>query len=116
MDVSSLGVLEMLLLVEVVARLAGGGRPASLPALIEYLIAMPIVRWLPRSACCEYGGALRSSRWRGSPCGIGEDWTPRELRHIFVSIMSDNDVPIQKIADLGLSLGRGGWMQFEARI
>jgi integrase len=32
--------------------------------------------------------------------GIGEGWTPRELRHTFVSIMSDNDVPIEKIADL----------------
>ena len=32
--------------------------------------------------------------------GVGEDWTPRELRHTFVSIMSDNDVPIEKIADL----------------
>lgn len=32
--------------------------------------------------------------------GIGEDWTPRELRHTFVSIMSDQGVPIEKIADL----------------
>jgi len=31
---------------------------------------------------------------------IGEDWTPRELRHSFVSIMSDNGVPIETIADL----------------
>src|SRR4051794_3230761 len=27
--------------------------------------------------------------------GIGEKWTPRELRHSFVSIMSDNGVPIE---------------------
>jgi integrase len=32
--------------------------------------------------------------------GLGENWTPRELRHSFVSIMSDNDVPIEIIADL----------------
>ena len=32
--------------------------------------------------------------------GLGENWTPRELRHSFVSIMSDNDVPIETIADL----------------
>ena len=32
--------------------------------------------------------------------GVGSDWTLRELRHTFVSIMSDNDVPIEKIADL----------------
>ena len=31
---------------------------------------------------------------------VGESWSPREMRHTFVSIMSDNDVPIEKIADL----------------
>ncbi|MFA1551756.1 tyrosine recombinase XerC [Actinomadura chokoriensis] len=32
--------------------------------------------------------------------GIGESWSPRELRHSFVSIMSDGGVPIEAIADL----------------
>jgi integrase len=32
--------------------------------------------------------------------GLGENWTPRELRHSFVSIMSDNGVSIETIADL----------------
>ena len=32
--------------------------------------------------------------------GLGENWTPRELRHSFVSIMSDNGVTIEQIADL----------------
>jgi integrase len=32
--------------------------------------------------------------------GLGENWTPRELRHSFVSLMSDNGVPIETIADL----------------
>jgi site-specific recombinase XerD len=32
--------------------------------------------------------------------GIGEKWSPRELRHSFVSIMSDSGVPIERIADL----------------
>jgi integrase len=31
---------------------------------------------------------------------IGGNWTPRELRHSFVSIMSDQGVPIETIADL----------------
>jgi integrase len=31
---------------------------------------------------------------------LGENWTPRELRHSFVSIMSDNGVPLETIADL----------------
>jgi hypothetical protein len=56
-----LGVLEILLLVLVgfvVARLAGGGRPASLPTLIGYLVAMPFV---PLAA--GFWGALERSRW-----------------------------------------------------
>lgn len=32
--------------------------------------------------------------------GIGESWSPRELRHSIVSIMSDGGVPIEAIADL----------------
>lgn len=32
--------------------------------------------------------------------GIGTDWNPRELRHTFVSIMSDHGVPTQQISDL----------------
>ncbi|MFD0857125.1 tyrosine-type recombinase/integrase [Actinomadura adrarensis] len=31
---------------------------------------------------------------------IGEAWSPRELRHSFVSLMSDSGVPIENIADL----------------
>jgi hypothetical protein len=56
-----LGVLEILLLVLigfVVARLAGGGHPASLPTLLGYLIAMPFV---PLAAA--FWGALERSRW-----------------------------------------------------
>ena len=56
-----LGVLEILLLVLiglVVARLAEGGRPASLPTLLGYLIAMPFV---PLAA--GFWGALERSRW-----------------------------------------------------
>jgi integrase len=34
-----------------------------------------------------------------------EDWTPRELRHSFVSLLSDGGVPIEKIA---LLVGHGG--------
>jgi integrase len=32
--------------------------------------------------------------------GIGASWCPRELRHTFVSLMSDHGVPTQKISDL----------------
>jgi hypothetical protein len=58
---AALGVLEILLLVLVgliVAKLADGGRPASVPTLIGYLIAMPIV---PLAAA--FWGLLERSRW-----------------------------------------------------
>ena len=58
---AALGVLEILLLVLVgliVAKLAGGGRPASLATLIGYLIAMPLV---PLAA--GFWGLLERSRW-----------------------------------------------------
>ena len=32
--------------------------------------------------------------------GIGEHWTPRELRHSFVSLMSSSGVPVEEIARL----------------
>jgi integrase len=46
------------------------------------------------------GNVRRAFRSITKAAGVGEDWTPRELRHTYVSIMSDNDVPIEKIADL----------------
>jgi integrase len=46
------------------------------------------------------GNVRRSFRAITKAAGIGGDWTPRETRHTFVSIMSDNDVPIETIADL----------------
>ena len=58
---AALGVLEILLLVLVgliVARLAGGGRPASLATLIGYLIAMPLV-----PVAAAFWGLLERSRW-----------------------------------------------------
>jgi site-specific recombinase XerD len=42
----------------------------------------------------------RSFRRITKAAGLGENWTPRELRHSFVSIMSDNGVTIEQIADL----------------
>ncbi|MEW9533131.1 tyrosine recombinase XerC [Microbispora sp. NPDC049125] len=42
----------------------------------------------------------RAFRGITKKAGLGDEWTPRELRHSFVSIMSDNGVPIETIADL----------------
>ena len=58
---AALGVIEILLLVLiglVVARLVGGGRPASLPTLLGYLIAMPFVLVI-----AGFWGAIERSRW-----------------------------------------------------
>jgi hypothetical protein len=58
---AALGVLEILLLVLIgliVAKLAGGERPASLATLIGYLIAMPIV-----PVAAAFWGLLERSRW-----------------------------------------------------
>ena len=58
---AAVGVLEILLLVLVgmiVAKLDGGGRPASLPTLIGYLVAMPLVPLV-----AGFWGALERSRW-----------------------------------------------------
>lgn len=32
--------------------------------------------------------------------GIGRNWTPRELRHTFVSLMSESGIPVEEIARL----------------
>jgi hypothetical protein len=58
---AALGALEILLLVLVgviVARLAGGERPAGIATLIGYLIAMPLV-----PVVAGFWGLLERSRW-----------------------------------------------------
>lgn len=52
------------------------------------------------------GGPLDAANVRRSfrrickAANIGENSTPRELRHSFVSITSDSGVPIERIADM----------------
>jgi phosphotransferase system glucose/maltose/N-acetylglucosamine-specific IIC component len=58
---AAVGVVEILLLVEVgivVARLAGGERPAGLGTLVGYLIAMPFV-----PVAAAVWGLMERSRW-----------------------------------------------------
>ncbi|MCW2945430.1 MAG: Site-specific recombinase XerD [Actinoallomurus sp.] len=42
----------------------------------------------------------RQFRKIAAAAGVGDHWTPRELRHTFVSLLSDHGVPTQKISDL----------------
>jgi integrase len=54
--------------------------------------------------CTRTGGALDAANVRREfravckTAGIGEHWTPRELRHSFVSLMSNPGVPVEDIA------------------
>ena len=43
---------------------------------------------------------LRSFRLITKAAGLGQEWTPRELRHTFVSLLSANDVTLEDIARL----------------
>ena len=42
----------------------------------------------------------RSFRTFTKPAGLGQEWTPRELRHTFVSLLSANDVTLEDITRL----------------
>jgi len=54
--------------------------------------------------CTRTGSALDAANVRREfrvvckAAGIGDQWTPRELRHSFVSLMSSTGVPVEKIA------------------
>ena len=48
----------------------------------------------------DAGNVRRSFRLVCEAAGTGPDWTPRELRHTFVSLMSDSDVAVEEIARL----------------
>ncbi|GAA4514129.1 site-specific integrase [Actinoallomurus oryzae] len=54
----------------------------------------------PTGKALDAANVRRAFRLITKKAGIGEDWTPRELRHSFVSIMSDSGVSIETIADL----------------
>jgi site-specific recombinase XerC len=55
--------------------------------------------------CTKLGGPMYATDVRmefkriTERAGLGRDWTPRELRHTFVSLLSDSGVPIEQIAD-----------------
>jgi integrase len=67
--------------------------------------------------CTSVGTPLDASNVRRAfrkitrEAGLGTAWSPRELRHSFVSIMSDQGVPIETIADL---VGHAGTSVTEA--
>ncbi|WP_433136133.1 site-specific integrase [Actinomadura nitritigenes] len=56
--------------------------------------------------CHRDGAALDAHQVRAEfrkitrAAGLGDRWVPRELRHTFVSLLSDQNVPVERIADL----------------
>ena len=48
----------------------------------------------------DAGNVRRSLRAMCRTAGIGKNWTPRELRHTFVSLLSDNGMAIEEISRL----------------
>jgi integrase len=46
------------------------------------------------------GNVRRAFRSVCRRAGIGADWTPRELRHTFVSLMSETGMPVEEISHL----------------
>jgi integrase len=55
--------------------------------------------------CTSLGGPMYATAARmefrriTEKAGLGRDWTPRELRHTVVSLLSESGVPVEQIAD-----------------
>jgi len=56
-------------------------------------------QWLRRGRPVQYA-AFRPGRLVAAAGLIPPEWTPRELRHSFVSLLSDADVPIEHVSRL----------------
>jgi integrase len=86
----------------------------AIAALREHLVQQADQRrqaddiWQDRDLvfCTSVGTALDAANVRRTfkkittAAGLGQDWTPRELRTSFVSLMSDSGVPVEEIARL----------------
>ncbi len=48
--------------------------------------------------CWTQHNIRRDFRLITEAAGLASDWVPRELRHTFVSIMSEGGVPVEEIA------------------
>ena len=69
------------------------GRPSKALTLKQ---AMSVLEHAERTSLHAYVALSLLTK----AAGIGENWTPREMRHSFVSILSGNGVRIEEIADL----------------
>ncbi|WP_460357716.1 tyrosine-type recombinase/integrase [Actinoallomurus acanthiterrae] len=84
---------------------------------VEVLAALTAEQDRDREDGAKDGRGLVFRTWSGTPlsagnvrrdfrkvltraCLVAEDWTPRELRHSFVSLLSAHDIPIEDISQL----------------
>lgn len=64
------------------------------------------MRWQKQERASRDGvepdrSCLHDSEWRAAgrrKAGLEPEWTPRELRHSFVSLLSDHGIPLERIA------------------
>ncbi len=84
------------------------GRPSKALTLVQALALLEVAkthRLWAYVAVSLLGGLrpeeARALRWSevDLKAGLGTDWSPRELRHTFVSLLSASGVPIEQIAD-----------------
>ena len=75
---------------QVAARLKAGSLWQDHGLIFTSAVGTPLDRYNVR----------RSFRTITKAAGLGEEWTPRELRHTFVSLLSANDVNLEDIARL----------------
>ncbi|GAA4637789.1 hypothetical protein GCM10023196_093030 [Actinoallomurus vinaceus] len=84
---------------------------------VEVLATLAVQQDRDREDGAKDGKGLVFRTWSGKPLSAGnvrrdfrkvltkarlvaEDWTPRELRHSFVSLLSAHDIPIEDISQL----------------
>ena len=79
---------------------ADRGQDRGTAALTGALDPGPTTSGAPRPAPSDGRRLRRALRRVVAQAGLNPAWTPRELRHSFVSLLSDHGVPIEKIADL----------------
>ena len=64
-------------------------------------VELGLVFWTPQGSALDAANVRRSFRLVASVAGLDpKEWTPRELRHSFVSLLSSSGVAIEQIAHL----------------
>ena len=76
---------------------AAGRPPRRWRGLAGHRARVHDQRWVRRWMRRTYGATF-AARWRWCPGLDPAEWTPRELRHSFVSVLSDSGLPVEEIS------------------